>query len=256
MDGTVFAFLFAHPDDDVFIAGTMRLLMERGSDVHGVWATDGNFMGQGSVRMRELATASGILGLNESRVHLLNQPDLGMIRDLDRAADAAAKLIRTIQPDAICVTAFEGGHPDHDLTNFLAYEASHRAGIRPKIYEFPLYNGTGPVRHWRWRINAFPADGLPTRYTRLYDDAIRRKHSMMRAYASQWMFMIPARLACPWQTMLNIGEPFRESPIDRDHALPPHPGQLNYERWFNGFLKTRFPRFRTAVERARTRPIG
>lgn len=256
MDGTVFAFLFAHPDDDVFIAGTMRLLIDRGADVHGIWATDGNFMGQGNARRRELARAAAILGLEPSRVHLLNQPDLGMIHDPDRAADCAAGTIKAIQPDVLCVTAFEGGHPDHDVTNFLAYEASYRAGIQPKIYEFPLYNGTGPVRHWRWRINCFPPDGPTTFYTQLHDDAIRRKHAMMRAYSSQWMYMIPARLACPQGKMRTIGEPYRECPRDRDHTVPPHPGQLNYERWFNRFLGTRFPEFRHAVERARTRMPG
>ena len=253
MDGAVFAFLFAHPDDDVFIAGTMRVLIERGAEVHGIWATDGNFMGQGNVRMGELAKAASILGLDPSRVHLLNQPDLGMIRAPDRAADCAARAINETQPDVICVTAYEGGHPDHDLTNFLAYEASHRAGIRPRIYEFPLYNGTGPACHWRWRINGFPPDGPPTLYTPLHDGAIRRKHAMMRAYSSQWMYMVPARLACPRQKMRTVGEPYRECPRDRDHTMPPHLGQLNYERWFNRFLGTRFASFRAALERARTR---
>jgi N-acetylglucosamine malate deacetylase 1 len=247
-------FLFAHPDDEAFICGAMRMALDAGAQVHGAWVTSGDFFGGGKRREAALWEGMDILELDESRVHLLRIPDLGIVAEMPRAAEIVAKLVGELKPAKIFVDAFEGGHPDHDAVNFLAYEGSARAGISPEIYEFPLYNGSGSVLHWRWRINSFPPGNNPTLYIPLTEDAIRRKHRLMlHAYLSQWMYMVPARLASPRSLMLSRGESYRFCPPDRDHAAPPHPGTLNYERWFNFFMRIQFRDFRAAVERTRCR---
>lgn len=248
-----YVFLFAHPDDDVLIAGAMRLLLDKGAEVHAAWVTSGDYFGKGKRREAELVKATTILGLPESHRHLLRVPDLELLSLLSVAANRVADLLAGINPDVIFVTAFEGGHPDHDAANFLAYEGCRRAGIRPSMFEFPLYNGTGPWNHWWWRINGFPPGGPDVLYIPLDENAIRCKYRMMRAYSSQWMYMIPARLACPRAGLSRFGEPYRSCPPDRDHAEPPHPGKLNYERWFCAWMKTRFSDFSRAVNLARSR---
>lgn len=249
--GRTCLFLFAHPDDDVFIAGTMRLMIENGDDVYAAWATSGGLLGGQHHREQELAAAMKILELPESRINLLRFPDLGLLANLDTASDRVADLLKEISPDTLFVTAFEGGHPDHDSLNFIAYEARRRSGHRPELFEFPLYNGSGPFVHWRWRINSFPPGGAEPRFTVLNDDAITRKHKMMKAYRSQWLYMGPGRLASSESRLKNRGEPYRLCPPDRDHTIPPHPGKLNYERWFNAFMRIKFQDFRDAVLRTR-----
>ncbi|MFH0823171.1 MAG: PIG-L family deacetylase [Pseudomonadota bacterium] len=248
---TRYMFLFAHPDDDVFICGTMRALIEAEADLTGVWLTSGGFLGGSEARETELAAAMEVLGLGREGIRLLRLPDLGLVSGLEGYADTLAQVMSETRPDVIFVTAFEGGHPDHDAANFMAFEASARIGIKPRIFEFPLYNGSGPRRHWRWRINRFPDDGVPVFHTPLPGDVLRRKYCIMRKYSSQWMYMIPARLACRRIGEPGTGEPYRLCPPDRDHTVRPHVGTLNYERWFNAFMKIRFSDFQAAVQKVR-----
>lgn len=248
-----YMFLFAHPDDDVFIAGAMRLLLDAGAPLFAAWLTSGDYFGQGRRREIELTKAAAILGLNPNRMHLMRFPDLGLIAKLSEAANHVAELFHHIKPTVVVANAYEGGHPDHDCVNFLAYEASSRARISPKIYEFPLYNGAGSPVFGRWQINRFPPGGPPVEYVKLDDRAIECKHRIMWTYSSQLMYMVPARLATSRARMLRYGEPCRLCPADRDHTVRPHPGDLNYERWFNSFMKTRFDDFRRAVQKCRTR---
>jgi LmbE family N-acetylglucosaminyl deacetylase len=240
-------FIFAHPDDDTLIAGAMRTLIKDDKEVHGVWAACDRLYGNLGNRLEELRNATALLGLPRERVHILRFPDLGILRRLDEAADTIAGLLCAIGPDAVTVNAFEGGHPDHDAVNFLAYEAIHRAGLRTRLFEFPLYNGAGPLLHWRWQINRFPDDEGEVLYAPLDEDALRRKYAMMELYWSQWMYMLPARLACPRRLMMGRGEPYRLCPPGRDHTIPPHSGKLNYERWFCRWMGVRFEDYRREV---------
>lgn len=247
-----YVFLFAHPDDDAFIAGTMKTLILKGAEVHGVWLTSGDYFGKGEAREKELAKATALLGLPSPHVHLLRFPDLGLMRMLDAASIAAAELIDKLKPDTIFSPAYEGGHPDHDSVNFIAYEGCFRAGHHAELYEFPLYNATGKARHWWWRINGFPTGGPEVLYHRLPEEAIDARQRITWAYSSQWLYMIPARLASTRARLTTAGEPYRHCPRDRDHTLRPHEGTLNYERWYCAFMKISFNDFREAVLKTRT----
>jgi N-acetylglucosamine malate deacetylase 1 len=244
-------FLFAHPDDEVFIGGTMKMLLDNGADIHGIWLTSGDFFGGGANREKEHSNAMRVLGLDSGRYHLMRFPDLGLVAELNEAADALAGLLKEIEPDVIFVNAFEGGHPDHDCVNFLAYESSLRAGISPELFEFPLYNGAGSFFTWWWKINSFPSEHPPSLFNPLNKTAVQRKHGMIRSYPTQWLYMGPARLASPQWKLLAVGERYRPCPADRDHAKRPHRGGLGYERWFNFFMKIKFKDYQAAVKNAR-----
>jgi hypothetical protein len=64
--------------------------------------------------------------------------------------------------------------------------------------------------------------------------------------------MVPARLASTRSKMIYKGEPYRTCPADRDHSVPPHRGRLNYERWFNAFMKITFEDYARAVSDVRS----
>ncbi len=245
-------FIFAHPDDEVFVGGAMRMLLDYGADVYGVWLTSGDFFGPGEKREKEHSGAMEALGLARDHIRLLRLPDMRLIHSLEQGVSAVTQLIERIHPDEIYVTAYEGGHPDHDSANFVAYESTRRAGVRPLIREYPLYNGTGPILLWRWRINSFPPDGPEPETIPLNKRAVDCKHRIMRNYPSQWLYMGPARITTLSGKMLSTGEPVRTCPWDRDHTQRPHTGKLNYERWFNRFMKISFKDFRRAVEHVTT----
>jgi LmbE family N-acetylglucosaminyl deacetylase len=246
-----YLFLFAHPDDETFIAGTMRKLLNAGASVFAAWLTSGDYFGGGERREYEHSKAMHFLGLPPKQGFMLRFPDLGLVLHMPAAADRVEELVREIQPNYIFANAYEGGHPDHDVVNFLAYESAARAGVSTKLFEFPLYNGNGRLIYLKVRINSFPTEKPEPLYNRLKDDEIECKHAMMKAYSTQWMYMIPARLASPKRLMRKRGEAYRPCPQDRDHTQRPHPGTLSYERPINSFMKITFKDFTDAVRRTR-----
>ncbi len=249
-----YLFVFAHPDDDVFINGTIQRLLYEGAEVNCVWLTSGGYMGGALKREKELFASAEILGLRRSSIRLLRLPDLGLIHNMDSCIRTLVRICETVNPQNVYVTAFEGGHPDHDCANFVVYEARRLSGMVFNILEFPLYNGAGTFLKWRWQINAFPNDeGIPSQIP-LTSAEVAIKHRTMRTYSSQWMYMIPARLACVKEKMLKLGEPQRICPDQRDHTIRPHSGNLNYERWFNSFMRIKFNDYRDAINKFRLSP--
>lgn len=205
-------------------------------------------MGGALKREKELFAVVEILGLKRSNIRLLRLPDLGLIQKLEETVGLMVRILEHVDPADVYVTAFEGGHPDHDCANFVVFEARKRSQMSFRIIEFPLYNGSGSFFTWRWRINAFPNDdGLEIKLP-LTSLEVGIKHRIMRTYSSQWMYMVPARLATPEEKMLRLGEPHRICGQDRNHTIKPHPGKMNYERWFNLFMRIKFSDFVRAVE--------
>lgn len=251
MPSNSYLFVLAHPDDDVFISGHIQRFLADELEVHCVWLTSGGYMGGAMKRERELFAVAEILGLRRSQIHLMRLADLGLIGLLETVIQYLIRLFEAVEPKAVYVNAFEGGHPDHDCASFAVFEARRRSGCSFEILEFPLYNGAGSFRQWRWQINTFPnGDGI-AQYLPLTFQEVATKHRTMRIYASQWMYMIPARLACSTKKMVREGEPKRLCHPDRDHTVKPHSGKLNYERWFNSFMRIKFSNYQEAVKRSR-----
>lgn len=242
-------FVFAHPDDDSFISGTMLRLISLGTEIDCVWLTSGGFMGGALKREKELFASAEILGLKRSSIRLPRLPDLELIHNLKQAVDILVRTCETVQPQTVYVTAFEGGHPDHDCANFAVFETRRVTRMNFEIVEFPLYNGSGGFLTWKWRINAFPNEDGILRKLPLTSHEASVKHRIMRTYSSQWPYMIPARLASPENKMIKQGEPQRLCHSLRDHTVRPHYGKLNYERWFNMFMRIKFSDFRKAIEK-------
>ena len=210
-----FIFVFAHPDDDVFISGLMKRLISSGIETLGVWLTSGGYLGGQEPKRMSCEKPTSVLGLPQDHCEMLRFPDLGLIDSMDGASSKLSEIFRNYKPQNIFVTAFEGGHPDHDAANFIVYEARFRSQLDCQLFEFPLYNGSGPFLTWRWRINSFPPGGPETCFPAAYiTSEIDCKRKMMKIYSSQWMYMIPAQLARS-----------RDSVDETRRALPFVPGQ-------------------------------
>lgn len=118
--------VFAHPDDEVFVAGgTFAKYTSRGAEAMVLCATRGQ-AGQirdarvatrhtlGAVRERELREACAILGIQ--RVTCLDYAD-GRLReaDLDGLVGSVVEAMRAFRPDVVITFGEDGayGHPDH-----------------------------------------------------------------------------------------------------------------------------------------------
>jgi LmbE family N-acetylglucosaminyl deacetylase len=133
--------------------------------------------------------------------------DLGTARNLIIEQSAACGA------DTLWVPAYEGGHPDHDLANFLA--STLREGLT--VWEYSEYNFSGG----RVRCNEFISrTGEETELT-LSDEERRFKKTLLAMYASERGNLNYLR------TEREVFRPLAEY----DYSRPPHPGTLFYRRF-------------------------
>ncbi len=231
-------FVFPHPDDDVFVGGTLSLLVRAGVVVDAAWMTSGGYDDLDRVREDELRRAMDIAGVE--RRHLLRLPDGRLVRGLDDACTSLAALIGSVKPQAVIGPAFEGGHADHDATSFAVAEACRRAGMNVPIFEYPCYAPDADAPKGL-RLSTFPTHSAGVSCVRLNEAATRCKELMVEAYASQKaVFELLG-----WR--LSREEFFRKCPQDRDHRRPPCAGLDSYAHWFNWRSADRFNHLAAAV---------
>ncbi|MCG8354709.1 MAG: PIG-L family deacetylase [Kiloniellales bacterium] len=109
--------------------------------------------------------------------------------------------------------AYEGGHQDHDVANFLASRFADRIRVR----EFPEYNFVGG----RVCSQAFhDADG-EEEVIKLVPEEAERKRARLALYRSEQGNLGHIRVE------QECFRPLRR----RDYARPPHPGRLFYQRF-------------------------
>jgi LmbE family N-acetylglucosaminyl deacetylase len=168
--------IFAHPDDESMIAGTMAHYVRDGGHVALICTTKGE-AGEisdeslalpenlGSVRENELRCACDVIGVQE--LHLLGYCDSGMDgtpendkatafiqADPDEVRLKLVRLFRSIRPQVVITFEPLGwyGHPDHIAASQYATESYYLSGDP----------------------NAFPEAGPAWEPSRLYHAAFRR----------------------------------------------------------------------------------
>jgi len=232
-------FLLAHHDDEVFCAGALAAALAAGRRLKLLWATAGG-LAPAARRLAEGRRVQRLLALPDADVRLLGLPDQHAVEHLDHLEAEAAGLMDDV--DEVYVTAWEGGHPDHDAMNLVAARLRTRAagagggsrtmlaGSAPHFFEFGLYRrGRGGLAV---KTPLLPAEPL------LDASALALRRALARADSSQWpplgVLAAAGRLQGTWAT-----EPVRELPAGRDYSLPPAPEPLLYRlytRWdFDGF---------------------
>lgn len=129
------------------------------------------------------------------------------------AREVILKLCAAREADMLWVPAYEGGHPDHDVANFVA---STLPGEVP-IWEFSEYNFCGGRVH----SNDFVAARGKEIELKLSGEEQRLKAALLGMYASERGNLSYLR---------TEREAFR--PLAAyDYSRPPHPGTLFYRRY-------------------------
>ncbi len=220
-------FLFAHHDDELFIAATLKAMVLSGP-VTTVWLTRGGLHGR--LRQAESQRAMEALGVPRHSLLEMGLPDSHLLEYLGDVIRRLTRLMEDRRPAAVFVPAFEGGHLDHDSLQLAAAAAIRRlpGGVRrrPLLFEFPLYHRSGH----RLAVGDFLPGAARTLKTplRLRDRLLKQK--LARIYNSQRLILYPLLTLKGGPMMLHLrGEPYRRVPPGRDYALPPHPGRLAYE---------------------------
>lgn len=150
--------LAPHADDETLgCGGLLAAKARRGDTVHVVFVSDSagapedhppaELTGQ---RRAEGLASLAVLGVPALHVHFIAAPDGRLNRlpaaESARVQAALAELLRELQPAEIFVPYLGGGSTEHDATVALARSALAAAGLRPTVWEYPVWAWWDPRR--------------------------------------------------------------------------------------------------------------
>jgi LmbE family N-acetylglucosaminyl deacetylase len=175
-------------------------------------------------RRRELEEALSIAGFPRDRLISLGYIDGEVTLRLAEACLRVTEWIDALRPDVVLTHPYEGGHTDHDATAFavhLACGALRREGVTPPaILELALYNAQNGTKV----VQKFLPHERADRDQRVVHLTASERAAKRRIFAA-------------FETQKSVLEHFsvefeRFRPAPRYiFTAPPHPGQLNYERY-------------------------
>jgi LmbE family N-acetylglucosaminyl deacetylase len=211
-----------HPDDEI-IGAFSRLIRFRGASFL-VFVTDGAPANLGKEqatlrdqRRQESEEIAASLGIPPGHVFRLGISDQETAFRLSKLVRDAFELLKELQPEAVLIPAYEGGHPDHDSTAFALHQASLVLGRNtPALIEMALYHdANGRIETGRF-LGRLASTGVC-----LSAEEQRRKQKAFATYQSQREVL----------SQFSTGfERFRPAP-NYDFRAPPHSGTLFYERF-------------------------
>lgn len=162
-------FIFAHQDDETVLAGAIRRIAGDGRRGRFVWWTNGDGLAPearmdpveyAKIRIAEASTAVVALGGSTDRKVDLASSEIENYRRFTHVAmggavgDAALeyfrgealrveRAVRDANPDRVFLLAWQGGHPEHDLTHVMTVRAIRRlreeTGRPIPIVQCPAY---------------------------------------------------------------------------------------------------------------------
>lgn len=232
--------LAAHPDDETLGASW---LLSHGSGCHVAHLTDGapaspalrspqapaSREEYARLRGGEACAALELAGLPPERLHRLGAVDQEAVWHLVELSWRLVALLTELRPAVLVTHPYEGGHPDHDATAFVARAAvsllQRESRLPLALVEMTSYHG----REGRLEVGEFlplPMGGAAVSSVYLSQQARALKRRMLACFGSQAQVLAAFALEC---------ERFRAAP-HHDFSRPPHAGELYYEArgWMRG----------------------
>jgi N-acetylglucosamine malate deacetylase 2 len=221
--------LVAHPDDETACTAllqrarhaTVMFCTDGAPSSKYFWGSYGSRRAYADIRSAEAKKSLAIIGKTDPE--FLRHPhtherfkDQELYQDVTGAFAALFGRSWELQPEAIVAPAYEGGHPDHDASCFLAHLLGKELAI--PVWEMPLYHRApnGEVVHQEFlQLNGTEI------VIALTNDEVEQRREMFAAYVSQ---------PDASDFVKALVEVYRPQ-IAYDFAQPPHAGKLNYEAW-------------------------
>lgn len=230
-------FLFAHQDDEFGVFAAIERCVRAGHSVRCAYLTHGangtaarrnaeslRVLAQLGVPARQVAFAGDQLGIEDARL----PPRMGdAARWIGAWLDAAGDIA------AIHVTAWEGGHHDHDALHAATCHAAAARGLLPLLRQYALYHADGLPGPLFSVLSPLAANGVPQRAP-LSWAARWRYLRLCTQYPSQrmtWIGLLPAVLL----RYLLQGQQCLQPVTPARLAQRPHAGPLYYEK--RGFYR-------------------
>jgi LmbE family N-acetylglucosaminyl deacetylase len=217
--------LIPHPDDEVVgCCAAIGRGRAQGAEVFGLYLTTGvparevlwpwqrgGHTARVARRNAEARRVAELLGVEI--IHFGEIATRQLKTHIAATVAATRDLIRSLRADMLWTPAYEGGHQDHDVANFIA----HRLREEIRVWELSEYNLSGG----RVRLQEFIAPNGTEQELILTGEEQQLKRRTLGLYESE-------------KTSLSfVGtrtEVFRPLAV-YDYSRPPHPGRLFYQRF-------------------------
>jgi LmbE family N-acetylglucosaminyl deacetylase len=202
--------VFAHPDDEVFCAGTIKALLEAGRTVEAL------YIHSTPTRAQENQCAMRLLGLKADKVRYYSAQDGRFHLEMKAIIETLRSEFDRFEPDTVLVPAFEQGHPDHDSVNLAV-----RKAFAGHVLETPLY---GPYCKRVQLMGRFGDQREAVEFS-MGDTVLLLKSRMLSCYPSQslklwWALYRLLEAAVRGRAQLGAVEYWAEVPHSRDYSEP------------------------------------
>lgn len=223
--------LAPHPDDeaigcavlikrlaskaDIWIAFLTTGVAPKNSITADIIKKYGSFEEYCKIRKEEKYKAMSKYGCNELIMPKVSSRSLEseIVTIYQKLCNACSK----IKPDYIFCPAYEGGHPDHDITNCIAFKLSQTLNI--VCYE---YAGYYRIKNKECYQQFLPNSLNEVERLNLDLEEIEYKEECFKMYSSQKQLIL--------DNFSSYYESFRVAPIYA-YNTPPVPGVTFYESW-------------------------
>ena len=223
-----YAFVLAHPDDEVYTAATIRQLCGAGKTVSLTYLTNGDAKSpeMGITRQRELWASMELLGVDRTMVNLLGYPEHLLLDEADDVMSDVIECTGWFEPELIIGHDWEGGHNMHDFASLCGAVATEYMNLDVNAHTgfavFPAYHGPPEQRRW----NRFIAGREANYRIPLTREEGMLKRAVIETHASQEPFFAKLLASPDARSFLGLEELRDGSDIDF-HTKPTDP--VGYE---------------------------
>lgn len=217
-------FVIPHPDDE--IVGSCILIKNflKKQKVILVFVTNGvispnmnwfwkrkSYKKDVSLRYQEMLKSLTNLSVND--FYLQDIPTRHLKSNIDKSYSFLKGIILEKNIDTVFCPAYEGGHQDHDITNFIASKFQAYC----KVFEFPEYNFYGQVIN----SNTFFETNGSEIVLELNNEQRLFKTKSLNIYQSEKKNL----------KYINLKQECFRPLVKYDYSSPPHDGVLFYKRY-------------------------
>ena len=217
-------FIAPHPDDEIVGAAFIIKKILKKKNVFIFFPTNGlisrekmwpweRYGYQRRLKLRLKEMKRSVKALNIRKFYLQNLPSRTLKDNISKTYIKIKKIIKSEKIDTIFCPAYEGGHQDHDVSNFIC----SRLKKVSSIYEYPEYN----FSNRKVNSNSFVHNTKNQKNVYLTANEKKNKAQLLAIYASEKKNL----------NYLSFTKESYRKIIDYDYSSPPHSGKLFYRRF-------------------------
>jgi LmbE family N-acetylglucosaminyl deacetylase len=176
--------------------------LKRGGKVTLLYITNGD-QNDKTTRREEALEAWTTIGLSgESLIFLEHDNLIGLQNkeEIHRGIEEISDTIKQIDPSVIIIPLYEGGHYQHDVTNYMVSQAMDKVGYTGQVFESPIYNFRYSLRATPEKIfsgmmrlipgfgYAYPPEPIHHKnlfYLQMTDEEVNLKRHMLSLFKTQ-----------------------------------------------------------------------